>query len=134
MCGMTVPKCFFELNFYYDAELRKTFRQGTLGDEWKNRYPQLFDDKDFELYESQHKTYHFCEWYAAIILWETLGYHSMAKYGAKAHKLKRPTLRKIVPEEIYDFIVPDWEGMPDLIAFSPDMSRYFFCEVKGPND
>jgi hypothetical protein len=58
----------------------------------------------------------------------------MSKYGAESHKLKRPKLKTIVPSDVYDFIVDDWAGMPDLIVYAPDTSDYFFCEVKGPRD
>ena len=58
----------------------------------------------------------------------------MSKYGAEKHKLKRSLLKTIVPADIYDYIVEDWKGMPDLLVYSPDKSDYFFCEVKGPGD
>jgi hypothetical protein len=122
------------MSFSYDPALRQAFKAGTLGFEWKERYPELFDDDDLRLYRTQYKKHHFCEWYAAILFHRALGYRSMSKYGAKVHKLKRPTLKQIVPTDIYRYIVHDWGGMPDLIVFPPNFSTYFFCEVKGPGD
>ena len=131
---MPLPKWFCELNFSFDSELRESFRRGKLGHDWKANYPLLFDDDDVRLYKNQYKTHHFCEWYAAIVFFEALGYLSMAKYETKSHKLKRTPLKKIVTPEIYNYIIEDWGGMPDLIVFAPDYSKFFFCEVKGPRD
>ena len=64
--GVTRLYEMIELNFPCNPALRKSFKKGTLGKIWAERYPQLFDAADQGLYATQHEAFHFYEWLGAI--------------------------------------------------------------------
>ena len=109
-----------------------------LADHWRVAYPQLFDDDDLRLTVTQGWT-HFWEWFAAVHVYETTGAHSLVeKYGCRTHpgKLEPYKLLLSEPERaILDAICgANHVQSPDLLIYEPDMSRYWFAEVKGPGD
>ena len=121
------------LHFCFDPKQRRRFTDGRLGEEWRGRYPDLFDDKDVEIYRNQCRDgYHFFEWLGAILLYEATGYRSLVeKYGSKGHPRK---------SLVYDKLAPDWfeemddSGWPDLFCYTPDLRDWHLCEVKGASD
>ena len=122
-----------ELEFFFHSRQRELFRSGVLIDIWASRYPQLFDDKDIVIARKQN-AYHFFEWLAAVLLYESTGYLSLVeKYELNAHTRKVETLKKAVPSSVYDF-VKNRKGIPDLFVYAPNFSDWFFCEVKGLGD
>jgi hypothetical protein len=130
------------LEFEVDSKERELFKSGKLWQEWHRRYPEIFDDDDLRLAQNQaHLGYHYCEWQAAIFLYEKTGYRSLVeKYHFRRHKNKQNILRKLVSPELLLFIAdkryPEFGRVqvPDLLVYKPNYSDWFFCEVKGPND
>ncbi len=56
-----------QLTFCYRRALREKFVGGELGIQWAKDYPQLFDEDDRRLYDSQCELgYHFFEWLGAL--------------------------------------------------------------------
>ncbi len=121
-----------------DEALRKRFQTGELAKEWREKYPELFDDDDLRLALSQPNN-HFYEWLAAIHLYEDQGYYSLIeKYQYKNHKRKQSIMQKLDFDDLWK--VMDYQRMknreqsPDLLVYKPDFSDWFFCEVKGGTD
>lgn len=122
------------IEFPYAAALRERFRSGHLITEWSRRYPRLFDERDIEIANNQRSN-HFFEWLGAVLLYESTGYLSLIeKYAIQSHARKTRIFRKTVPARIYDFIMADSAGAPDLFAYAPDYGDWFFCEIKGATD
>jgi hypothetical protein len=144
--GQVVPRVVSqEFDFTYPKYLRKQFAQDTRGqlETWRREYPFFFDVRDGSLagdYQGRSLSPHFLEWYAAIKMYETLGYYSLnQKYECPSHAAKQGMLRKLVPEEAFRFIVnphPIYgEGnCPELLLYKPDLSDWCFCTVTGPKD
>ena len=117
------------------------FKTGELVEEWYNKYPSIFDERDASIARNQASLgYHFFEWLAAIILYQTFGFYCLVEqYEFKAHKRKREILRMLLSEDLFNLAInhtkhfPGVQG-PDLFVYSPDYSEWFFCEVKGPGD
>lgn len=109
-----------------------------LAQQWRVSYPQLFDDDDFRLTQSQSWT-HFWEWFAAIHIYHRDGAYSLVeKYGCRSHSAKQETYESIMADQerqTLDRICGEYHVQsPDLLAYLPDFSRYWFVEVKGPGD
>lgn len=114
---------------------------GILVEEWYNTYPALFDEQDLIIARSQAKLgYHFFEWLAAIIIFQTYGLLSLIEqYEFKSHKRKQAILEKIINNDLLELVLNHRTNYratqcPDLFVYSPDYSVWFFCEVKGPRD
>lgn len=128
------------LTFEFLPEEEKKFKEGTLWQQWHDTYPELFDDDDIRVLESQANKHKFDEWYAAIKIYEKTGYLSLVeKYQHNAHPRKRKFISQFGSQtlEIADkFIRNGFGGSygPDLLVYAPDHSEWFFCEVKGPRD
>ena len=131
---------FTEIGTYqYREEQRGRFKSGELIEEWYKTYPDIFDEEDLRIAEHQSR-YHFFEWLAAIIIFQTYGFLSLVEqYEFKKHKRKQDILRGILDPDLFD-LVTNRKGRsplvqcPDLFCYSRDWSDWFFCEVKGPND
>lgn len=126
--------------FSIDNRLREAWRAGKLHGPWLARYPELFDDDDYRLAEPRYaEGKHFCEWWSAILLHHMTGYHSLvAKYEFGKHKRKTEIGKKLLSPKILamcrDRVEHGSAQAPDLLMFAPDLTDWFFCEVKGPND
>lgn len=114
---------------------------GSLAPEWKQRFPELFDEDDLRLAQGPQgpKGYHFVEWLAAIVLHHTTGYLSLvSKYEFRAHPAKQRIVAQLLAPEIRgalrDRVEHGSAQAPDLLMYAPDLSDWFFCEVKGPGD
>ena len=124
-----------QLQFAYHPSQHQLFRQGKLGPQWAKRYPDIFDKDDWRLHRTQHGTYHFYEWLAAVLLRESTGYLCLIeKYTSLAHERKRKLLHRIVGSEVFDWIWEHDAWAPDLFVYSLDFSDWFFCEVEGNKD
>jgi hypothetical protein len=125
-----------DFTFTYHPDQRKRFREGSLADEWRVRYPMLFDTKDRDLLRTGHQAqYHFFEWLSAVLLYEATGWMSLVEsYIAKTHEDKRQMLREIVGPEIFTWLDAHQSGQPDLFVYRPGTAEWFFCEVKGGPD
>jgi len=117
---------------------RDLWRAGGLMPEWKLRFPELFDEQDVGIAENQ-PDYHFWEWLAAIVLYHATGYRALVeKYAYANHPRKQEIVAKLLPEDVLRVLRDRTEHGsiqgPDLLMYAPDMSDWFFCEVKGPGD
>lgn len=144
--NMVVPRVISgEFDFTYPKHLRKQYAQDTRGqlETWQREYPFLFDVRDASLasdYQGRGVSPHFLQWYAAIKMFEVLGYYSLnEKYESPEHAAKHGMLRKLVSEEAFHFIVnphPVYGAglCPELLLYKPDFSDWCFCTVLGPKD
>ena len=122
--------------FTFHRVQRDRFRMGELGAEWAARYPMLFDKDDVRILATEHqRKYHFLEWLAAILLYEATGYFSLVEgYTARSHDDKLRQLEGVVGPGMFEELLKDESGQPDLFVFHPVAKHWFFCEVKGPGD
>jgi hypothetical protein len=131
-----MPLHHCDFSFSYHPRQRERFRDGSLVQEWSQRYPQLFDDDDRRVLSTEHqRKYHFLEWLSAILLFESTGYLSFVeKYTAKSHIAKRQKLQLFLPPDFFRWLSENESGQPDLFVFQPCTGDWFFCEVKGETD
>ncbi len=126
--------------FTFQSKQRERFRSGGLSRTWRERYPELFDDDDLRTLRTEYgRRYHFFEWLAAILIYESTGYLSLVEqYEFDNHPRKREILRRIVSPELFALIIdhqrPNYAQCPDLLVYAPDLTDWLFCEVKGPGD
>jgi len=126
--------------FEYHPGQRERFKAGVLWQDWARQYPDIFDDLDRDIARNQAPLgYHFFEWLGAIFLYNSTGYLSLVeKYEFKNHARKHAIMSQLVSAEVFDLIQDhaayQRTQCPDLLAYAPDMSDWFFCEVKGPRD
>jgi hypothetical protein len=134
-----------DFTFTYPKHLRKQFVHDTSGqiEAWQRDYPFLFDVRDASLandYQGRSLSPHFLEWYAAIKMYETLGYYSLnEKYECSGHAAKQGLLRKLLSEEAFRFTTnphPVYGEIPcpELLLYKPDLTDWCFCTVKSPKD
>lgn len=114
------------------------WRDGRLMPEWAQRFPELFDEQDVRTAENQPQ-YHFVEWLAAIVLHHATGFLALVeKYAYANHPRKQEIVAKLLPDDVLRVLRDRTEHGsiqgPDLLMYAPDMSDWFFCEVKGPGD
>lgn len=119
----------------FTEEQRKKFRSGKLVKEWARIYKRIFDEDDVRI-TSKQSSYHFFEWLAAVVIYNTTGYLSLVeKYKFKNHPRKQKILDKLFfPDEIIAKICSSRVQNPDLLCYRPDFKDCFFCEVKGLRD
>jgi hypothetical protein len=56
-----------DFTFTYHPAQRERFRSSALAEEWKSRYPMIFDQADLDLVRNQ-PLYHFFEWLSAVLI------------------------------------------------------------------
>jgi hypothetical protein len=129
--------------FEYHPAQWERFKSGELWAEWGSAYPEIFDQQDLEIARNQAgppNNYQFHEWLAAVLIFHAFGYLSLAEqYEFKVQRRKRTILRELLPEDTFLLVTDHAQRFgrvqgPDLFAYSPDRSDWFFCEVKGPRD
>jgi hypothetical protein len=120
-----------------EGSQRARWQSGQLAQEWRTRFPDLFDDDDLRIAASQPGV-HFYEWLGAIVLHHTTGYLSLVeKYEFAAHARKQQIVDQLLPPSVRDVLRDRSQGRaqaPDLLMYAEDLSDWFFCEVKGPRD
>jgi hypothetical protein len=123
---------------YYPDTLKARW-PNPLAAEWQSSYPGIFDDDDFCQTQTQ-PTRHFHEWLAAIHLFHRDGaYALLEKYHCGNHDRQVEIANRLLGPEGRAFLLQEVRGKmevqpPDLLLFLPDYSRFWFAEVKGPND
>ncbi len=88
-----------DLRLSYSEEQRERFRNRVLSHEWREQYPDVFDEDDLRLATGgpQCRKNHFFEWLAAVRLFELIGYHSLVeKYDCRNHLRKHAAFRQVV--------------------------------------
>jgi len=112
---------------------RTRFHEGSLLIEWAEQYCQIFDEQEVRIALNQPGG-HFYEWFAAAHLYETTGWLSLIEsYQFRIQKWKRNVLRKLGASELLVFF--DNQGKAGVgRRQAPDLSDFYFCEVKGPTD
>lgn len=116
------------------------FKSGELWREWSSKHPELFDNDDIRVAETQAKLgYHFHEWLAALTLYQSTGYLSLIEsYEFKRQKRKQEIMRDILPAQVLSAVeaitATGKVQCPDLLCYHPETKDWFFCEVKGPKD
>jgi len=129
--------------FEFSLQQRERFKSAELWREWSKQYPDIFDEQDIGIAEHQAPPpmgYHFFEWLAAILLHHSIGYLSLLEqYEFRVQKRKQAILQKLVSPALFELITNHHESYggtqcPDLLVYAPDLSDWFFCEVKGPRD
>ncbi|HAM02710.1 MAG TPA: hypothetical protein DCQ30_10880 [Acidimicrobiaceae bacterium] len=128
-----------QTTIFCDKQLRKRWWPLPLGEQWVLQYPGLFDFDDLRQAVNQPEK-HFCEWYAAIHIFQRDGSISMVekcayqnnpvKYERYINLLSQETRDKL------DSILAEWHGvqLPDLMVIASDHKTVSFAEVKGPGD
>jgi len=123
--------------YVYDPQARESFSSGRLREEWINHYHMLFDEIDKDTARNQIH-YHYFEWQAAVNLYDEYGFYSLIeKYQFRKHKFQHDLFKSLVPASVLDLLKSHKYGrqqMPDLLVYSPDRTKWFFCEVKGNRD
>jgi hypothetical protein len=123
-----------KFDFIFTQEQQIRFRSGDLMLDWSERYPMLFDGRDVAICRNQ-PDYHFFEWLGAVVLYEATGYLSLIeKYETKSHPRKLDVFRSSVSPDVFDHVLNNRTGVPDLFAYKADYSDWFFCEIKGGRD
>ena len=126
--------------FVTHPDHHQLFRSKELVINWARTYPMIFDDDDLRIAENQAELgYHFHEWLAAVLLYHSFGYFSLIEqYQFKKHKRKQAVLKELTQPNVIEFMGyhPEFGRVqcPDLLVYKPDMSDWYFCEVKGPKD
>jgi hypothetical protein len=124
----------------FGHDLREKWKTGFLYEEWAVEYPQIFDTDDLRQARNQGPLgYHFFEWLTAIVLFNSTGYLSLvSKYQFKIHERKQLVIHRIfssgLPEIDRESLDVGNSQYPDLLMYSKDYAKWFFCEVKGPRD
>ena len=144
--SLSIPRVIAEeLVFSYPKHLKKQFQHDTRGqiEAWQRDYPFLFDVRDASLandYQGRNLSPHFLEWFAAIRIYETMGYYSLnEKYECTGHAAKQGTLRRLASEEAFRFMTnphPVYGAglCPELLLYRPDFSDWCFCTVRSMKD
>jgi hypothetical protein len=107
--------------------------------DWLERYPELFDEKDKQFFRNQAIFgYGFVEMLAIIFLYNATGYASIfGSFGWQTQPRKNLLVQELVSDKAWELITKMGEyhsQPPDIFAYAPDKSDFFFCEVKGPGD
>ena len=137
-----MPKHIVERTYGYDPRQEKLFAEGKLAPVWRKRYPFLFDDADLN-WARWRTNYHFREWLAAILLYESGGYYSVQpNYVFSKHRRKKQCIDGVLKakhRDLWKFIGADdgadadASGNPDLFVYHPTKCQsgdWFFCETK----
>ena len=126
--------------FFTSPQHQQRWREGLLAPEWASAYPAIFDHDDLRIAGTQaHLGYHYHEWLAAILLHHTKGLLSLVeKYTFRSHDRKRRVVERLCDASSTEFLLQRGKEAlvqcPDLLVYRPDLSEWYFCEVKGPHD
>lgn len=126
-------------SFIITKQQKELYKSGVIWNDWLRQYPELFDEKDKQLFRNQAiYGYGFVEFLSIIFLHNATGYIPiLGSYGWGTQPHKNSLVRELVSTETWETIMSQKKyhsQPPDLFAYAPDKSDYFFCEVKGPGD
>jgi hypothetical protein len=126
-------------SFIITKQQRELYKAGVLWNEWLRRYPELFDEKDQQFFRNQAVFgYGFVEALTIIFISNATGYIPIfGGFGQKTQPRKNAVIKELVSAQTWEIIMSTrhyHSQPPDLFAYAPDKTNYFFCEVKGPGD
>ena len=127
-----------DLTLYCTPHVRSLWPH-PLASRWREEYPNIFDDDDVRLTRLQQRN-HFCEWFAAIHLFQSRGVLSLVeKYRrGKAHPRKKEHFEQLFSEaerrRLNEICADCAVQPPDLLVYTSSFSQRGFAEVKGPGD
>ncbi|MGB7343041.1 MAG: VRR-NUC domain-containing protein [Pirellulaceae bacterium] len=127
------------------AEWRETmerFKSKELPTHWRNQYPFLFSQQDFDILKNQNSF--LAEWWGAALIYESTGMHALVdKYGHHGGSGTWPEKQAILA----DYVTPEQQQSltkrrpengstpPDLFLFDPKHQQScMMCECKSPTD
>lgn len=125
--------------FTFSRREREQFRSGYLIRQWAEQYPFLFGPEEVSaaLSSSGKRTGSFFEWVSAVRLYEARGYYSLLRdYAPSSQNGKHEFVGKLCGKVVTGFMAaaPAKTQFPDLLVYTPDLSEWYFCDVKGPGD
>lgn len=115
---------------------RERYKCGELWLQWFKDYPNIFHESDQKVAENDgHRGVGFYESLAAILIYNLTGYVSLVDYYQyRPHARKNEIFRQLVGDELADSAYQTKTYCPDLLVYKPDLSNWYFVEVKGPTD
>jgi VRR-NUC domain len=121
----------------YPKELMNTWRTGALARRWRQEFPDLFRARDYEIIQNQFvHGFHLGEWFVARHYW-TQGHRVLIeKYAFESHPEAYAIAAHLLGKSGLEFIHAHRLSCqpPDLLIYEPDMSSFFFAEVKRHRD
>lgn len=122
----------------YPPAFRGMFQEGSLIQEWKDKFPLLFDDNDEEAVFSHRgqKLHFFREWLGAILIHQKYGHSCLCgNYTHNAHRSKQAIMGALFDAPIHQKIqtlIKDQgrQALPSLIFYTPDLSHKYFVHVR----
>jgi hypothetical protein len=124
------------LTFEFDPADKEKFHEGSLRQDWFERYPYLFSKSDLDQARNQNKQ-HFRNWFAAVRLHEETGLYVMMGYQKKKHQEKYKKFRSRVSDKVLNVLPSNNRPPgPDLFLYDPKdpKGNFFFVEVKGKSE
>ena len=86
-----------DFTFTFHAAQREKFRTDRLAEEWREKYPLLFEDEDLALLRTAHqRMFHFFEGLSAILLYEATGYRSLVESYTAVPTAVRRAARQVM--------------------------------------
>ena len=125
--------------FTFSRREREQFRSGVLVRQWAEQYPFLFGPEEVAaaLSSSGKRSGSFFEWVSAVRLYEAQGYYSLVRdYASSLQSGKKGVVSELCGKVATGFMAaaPAKMQFPALLVYRPDLSEWFFCDVKGPGD
>lgn len=125
-----------ETTIYCSSQVKDSWPR-PLAARWAADYPQLFDEDDVRVTVKQSPN-HFCEWFAAIHLFQRDGVQALVeKYLFRTHSRKQKWLRDHLSADdiqaLRDISRSVGAQLPDLLLHKSGR-LVGFAEAKGPND
>jgi hypothetical protein len=123
-----------------EREEHEHWRTGAVAKRWARQYPNVFDADDLRLALVRcAQGRHYFEWAAARHLHRATGFNALVcKYEFAKHRSKGAIVERLftptVTRVLRDRQTHGRAQAPDLLMYAPDLSSFFFCEVKGPSD
>jgi hypothetical protein len=122
-------------NLTYPADLLDIWKSGDLAKQWMAECPELFGARDYRIVRNQ-SPYHFGEWFVARHYWKCGHRVLIEKYAFPSHPDAYRIASQLLGNAGIQFIHAKRLSCqpPDLLVYQPDMSRFFFAEVKRGRD
>lgn len=134
------PTKIFAEEFWhvYPPAFRGMYQEGSLIQEWVDKFPVLFDPNDEEVALSHRgqKLHFFREWLGAILIHQRYGHACLCgNYTHNAHPSKKAIMGALFDAPIYhkmaEIIKSEGrQALPSLLFYTPDFSHKYFVHVR----